>query len=399
MQRAARLRSLILTALAGGLVAAPTACGGKTGDDGGSSSGGSGTGGSTATGGQSSGGSAGKPTLTCDFGTKVEQCFSPEAAWNVANNPPQGGDIVGNCPPFGLISNSCCNAAQAGWEDAGQCCYAFCEGACCGRPFTVDGAPRIAGVMERNDWLTRFEPAPGPSRSIADAWLLDARMEHASIASFARFTLELLALGAPAELLADAQRALGDEIEHARLCFGLSTRFGGRELGPATLDLGTPHPEVTLESAVIAAFREGAVGETIAALAARRARDQAEDPAVCAALDRIAADEERHAALAYRFLAFGLRQGGESVRRALEQELSTLGVPASNEDARELDTSQAEFRAAGRLTRNELDETARSAVREVIIPCVRALLESASSSVRPSAADRRGEAVGDPARS
>jgi hypothetical protein len=47
-------------------------------------------------------------------------------------------------------------------------------------------------------------------------------MEHASVAAFARFTLDLLALGAPADLVQSAQQALGDEIAHAELCFGLA---------------------------------------------------------------------------------------------------------------------------------------------------------------------------------
>ena len=36
--------------------------------------------------------------------------------------------------------------------------------------------------------------------------------QHASIASFARVTLQLMALGAPASLLAETQRAAMDEV-------------------------------------------------------------------------------------------------------------------------------------------------------------------------------------------
>lgn len=50
-------------------------------------------------------------------------------------------------------------------------------------------------------------------------WSADALAEHTSIASFARFTLQLLALDAPSDLLSRSQQAGKDEMEHARLCF------------------------------------------------------------------------------------------------------------------------------------------------------------------------------------
>lgn len=347
-------------------VALPLACGGNTTSDPTGSGGGAGAPGS--------GGTGGKPAVSCSFGTKVEDCFTPNEAWAMAGSPPAGGDVTGNCPPAGMIQNSCCNTAQAGWEEAGQCCYVFCEGACCGRPLTVEGVPRLAGVIERADWLRRFDPVGAARRSIAEAWLRDARMEHASVASFARFALELLSLGAPSDLVEDAQRAMGDEVEHARLCFGLAARFGGLALGPGPIELGGLPLGRSLEEAAVAAFREGGLAETIAALSARIALDRAEDPAVRVALVQIADDEERHAALAFRFLAFALRSGGASVRRALERERAALCVPALDAPAEAPDVSPEAWRAAGRLSPPELAEAARIAVREVVEPCLDALL-------------------------
>jgi hypothetical protein len=76
----------------------------------------------------------------------------------------------------------------------------------CGRPFSVGEELRIASGVARDDWAA-FELAPafdldeGLLADLADEWRQDAVFEHASIASFARLTLELLALGAPAELV------------------------------------------------------------------------------------------------------------------------------------------------------------------------------------------------------
>jgi hypothetical protein len=78
---------------------------------------------------------------------------------------------------------------------------------------------------------------PDTRAALACEWLDDARLEHASVASFARFVLELLALGAPAELVHFAQRALGDEIDHARRCFSLASRYAQEPLGPAALQV------------------------------------------------------------------------------------------------------------------------------------------------------------------
>ena len=47
-------------------------------------------------------------------------------------------------------------------------------------------------------------------------WAEIAALEHASVASFARFTLQLLSLGAPPELLADVGQASADEIRRRR---------------------------------------------------------------------------------------------------------------------------------------------------------------------------------------
>lgn len=60
-------------------------------------------------------------------------------------------------------------------------------------------------------------------------------MEHASVAAFARFTLQLLAMGAPAELVQASVGAAADELDHARLRFGIADRFDGRLGAPPSV--------------------------------------------------------------------------------------------------------------------------------------------------------------------
>jgi hypothetical protein len=182
-----------------------------------------------------------------------------------------------------------------------------CDGTVCGRPHLVDDVASLADVVPRADWLAPADPAapPAPVRArLADAWAALARMEHASVAAFARVALELLAVGAPVALVADTHRALADELEHARLCFGLASAYAGAPLGPGPLPAGAPARD--LAAVVVATVREACVCETLSALEAREAAARAGDPAVRAVWTRIAADEQRHAELGWRTLQWAL---------------------------------------------------------------------------------------------
>src|SRR5262249_11520276 len=145
---------------------------------------------------------------------------------------------------------------------------------------------------------------PEERATLAAAYCADGRAEHASVASFARISLELLALGAPAALIAAAHWAAVDEIEHARLCFALASRYAGEPLGPGPLDVEGALPRTRIEDAAVAAVVEGCVGETEAAALASAQLAGATDRAVRAALARIAADEADHAALAWSFVGW-----------------------------------------------------------------------------------------------
>ena len=201
-----------------------------------------------------------------------------------------------------------------------------------GRPFVVDGTARQAGVVTRADWLERrlegaADGKPEELRRLTAAWLADAQAEHGSIASFARFTLHLLALGAPPDLVGDAQRAGSDEIEHAKLCFALASRYAGRSLGPGPLALEGAVNGVSLAELAVATVREGCVGETMSAVLAGERLERARDAEVRAALDRIAADETRHAELAWRTVAWAIARGGEVVREAVRLTFAEAVAP------------------------------------------------------------------------
>ncbi len=204
--------------------------------------------------------------------------------------------------------------------------------------------------------------------ALSAAWLRDALFEHASIASFARFAMELLAVGAPADIVAGAQQAMGDEVGHARACFGLAAAYGRAPVGPGPLDVSGCELRARLADMAEAAAEEGCVGETLSALSARAALSGARDPAVRAALERIAAEEEAHAALSWRFVAWALAQGDAEtttrVRRVFEE---LRGVPrADAADPPGIDVTA--WRAHGRLPATEQLDVFRRGLAEVVRP-------------------------------
>ena len=105
--------------------------------------------------------------------------------------------------------------------------------------------------------------------------------EHSSIAAFHRASLELLAHGAPASLLAATQRAALDEARHARHAFTLASRFVGATIGPGGLPLGAAL-ELAPDGVALAVrvATEGCVEETLSLLAAERMLAGTEDAAV-----------------------------------------------------------------------------------------------------------------------
>ncbi|WP_437331030.1 ferritin-like domain-containing protein [Sorangium sp. So ce381] len=305
-----------------------------------------------------------------------------------------GGSPAGTCPTLDPYSSSAPQplpGAPAGcWYTTlgegvlrgGECCYEFtatCGGS--GRPFLVGERARTARAERRaaSAWGAAARPdvaalAQATRAALAEAWLRDALLEHASVASFARFSLELMAVGAPPDMLADAHEAAGDEVRHAALCFGLASAYAGTALAPAPFAFGG-RVEVASDLPELAAraVREGCVGETLAALQASEQLSRAADAAVRSALATIAEDEARHAELAWRFVAWALQTGGEPVRRAVSDAFGA--ALASPPPAATAPDAEADALAAhGRPDGAALAASHRRAVAEVIAPAMAALL-------------------------
>src|SRR5258705_5529329 len=92
--------------------------------------------------------------------------------------------------------------------------------------------PRVVGGRAwSHTKVSIASPSPIPA-NLAAQWRENGRTEHASVAAFARLTLDLVALGAPPHLISASQADAIDEVRHAELCFSLARSLDAREEDP-----------------------------------------------------------------------------------------------------------------------------------------------------------------------
>ena len=221
-------------------------------------------------------------------------------------------DLTGDC---GSIIASIDGEGTFGSSPTGEgdssvswCCYPVHQtAATCdyGRPYVSEERALVSTVETGTSWCA---PAPQPAAipeeariALQIAWEKAALDEHAAVAAFSRIALELLAFGAPADLVDDTLRAAREEVVHARLGFSLASRYAGLPRTPGAFPLEAHVPRATdLARFAAATAREGCVGETVTALMAAECLARATDPHVARVLAQIVADENGHAQLAWR---------------------------------------------------------------------------------------------------
>ena len=212
-----------------------------------------------------------------------------------------------------------------------------------------------------------------PAR-LADEWTRLGLMEHASIAAFARFTLQLMSLGAPPDLIEGATSAMADETRHAKICFAIASRYAGRRLGPGALPVERSLNESSLLEIVLNTILEGCVGETIAAIEAGEAAEHASDPTIRGVLSAISSDEATHAALAWRFVKWALTQGDTDFRSSVVSGFERLQAEAPLASFLRMIPADRELLQNGVVPESMRDEIRARTIEELIIPCARALL-------------------------
>lgn len=153
-----------------------------------------------------------------------------------------------------------------------------------GRPLLVDGLAHSAAFAS---------PSDAPHTPLHQA----AADEHAAIATFARTLCELMARGAPLELIKRTQAALADEVRHTEMTLNLLKQQGNSTLGFGPLSAAVAPLERSLTE-FIADVRAGAASERLATEEAQAQADAELDEGRKAFYQTLATDEARHAQLA-----------------------------------------------------------------------------------------------------
>lgn len=275
-----------------------------------------------------------------------------------------------DCPPE---ANQC---AVPYWSDSTW----VCAGIECaiGRPLVSNQQAGRAVAASVSFDRRPSDPIAGldaQTRSVLAAWWARvAQMEHASVASFARFTLELMSLGAPAALLAEVQVAAADEVRHATAAFSLASRFAGAQLTPGALPIEQAGLRQGARAILEGLIEEACVGETVGVIEARAALASCTDLASRAALEAIVRDESRHAALAWRVLAWMLEREptllpvAEAAFARATAALVTCPTPVL-----------PHVPAWGLIGSSERTRLREDALREVVWPCVKQVLAGRAS--------------------
>ena len=279
-----------------------------------------------------------------------------------------------DCATDGGLHKTCVAPMGSPWECKGWTCVL-------GRPLLVDGEARTAPPTPRDDWSASADAVTpdlagldGAARAaLAAHWLEVGAAEHASVASFARFTLDLCAAGAPASLVAEAQRAGLDEVEHARLAYGLASAYAGRAVGPGPLAMGPIQVAADRMEMLRSLIEEACVGETLGvaealalADAAERSRDRADPPA-----HRRRRTASRRARVEDPGVAARRRGRG---RRAAPRRAGSRARWPRRAATLDRDGGEIPDRSPRIAGARALSAVRRQALREVVAPCAEALL-------------------------
>lgn len=168
---------------------------------------------------------------------------------------------------------------------------------------------------------------PASSR-VRHEWGRRVEAEYRSAALTQHLGLWMIQIGLSPDLLHDALRVVGDELDHARLSDDVFRAAGGT--GPVPLDRAAlALPEAAgrpLEHAVLlTVVRVFCLGETVAVPLFRHLRAGCTVPVARGALDRILVDEGRHRALGWDVLDALVDQlGAEAVRTIVEPRLAGM---------------------------------------------------------------------------
>jgi hypothetical protein len=166
--------------------------------------------------------------------------------------------------------------------------------------------------------------------ALGQEWTRRALGEHASVSSFAAFTIALMSNHAPPALLQDSLTAAADEIRHAQVSFEVASRLTGQTVEPGPLPPSSLQFDSNLTALALATAQEGCIDETLSAVLAAMEVDElwsrpvdgvteSEREYIQQILTTIALEEASHSALAWRTVQWVCQKDQDACQTVLEQ--------------------------------------------------------------------------------
>jgi len=200
-----------------------------------------------------------------------------------------------------------------------------------GRPFRIKGRPVVSKVSNSSEWSTCeiktcVDLDLESRRALEAVWLDSASKEHASVPAFSKLSLQLIAMGAPPELIAKVFTAGSQEITHAKLCFSVAASLSGRPWSPNPMPqiLGEKSGFESLEDLILECFVDGCLMEALSAAHAQASSQLAVDTDVKHVFSVIAEDENFHAELSWEILKFLLTKVSSSMEKGILSEFKLI---------------------------------------------------------------------------
>jgi len=252
-------------------------------------------------------------------------------------------------------------------------------------PLRTEYARLMRGFHRPIPWEETHAPRLDPAvrAELARIWGERIPTEYRSITGFSTLSFDLIAAGAPVDLVAVCHRVCIDELRHTELAVKMVEIYGGRlpALPREISSLPADESLTAVAQACRSAILLSCLGETFACTELDMLRERAVDPVVRGVLRVFLADEIVHARIGWAYLAHAFKTADETTRRTVGDAIPSYvaGIARNlfgdeNEDAAvDVTNDDPRLAAHGVCSMREEQDLYRKFIPEVFLPGLRAV--------------------------
>ena len=252
-------------------------------------------------------------------------------------------------------------------------------------PMRTEYARLMRGFHRPIPWEKTHAPKlePDVRAELARIWAERIPTEYRSITGFSTLSFDLIAAGAPVDLVAVCHRVCIDELRHTELAVRMVEIYGGElpELPREISVLPSDEKLNVVAQACRSSILISCLGETFACTELAMLRDRAVDPVVEGVLRIFLADEIVHARIGWAYLAHAFKTADENTRKAVASAIPDYvgGIAANlfgtDDKPAAVDVTNDDARLAnhGVCSMQEEQDLYRKFIPEIFIPGLRAV--------------------------